>query len=227
MRREWASKQIVKKNPFPDITTVMKPQMFVSMKYTTQVSLDVPITQGADSHIFRANSIFDPDQSGGGHIPYGSDIWSTFYNHYCVVGAKMTVTISREPGNSNGGTFLFGIVVDDDTSLSDNSVGTFGESGRFTYRTMNDSNDAWAGRKLHLTKYFSAKKFFNCKNAMDRLPTLGASFGSNPIEEAFFHLVMRSGSNSVIASGTAVYDCLVTIDYVVGLSERKLYPSAD
>ena len=43
-------------------------------------------------HIFRANSMYDPDYTGTGHQPLGFDEMSTIYNKHKVTRAKITVT---------------------------------------------------------------------------------------------------------------------------------------
>lgn len=43
--------------------------------------------------IFRANSIFDPDYSGGGHQPLFRDMWASMYDHYCVLACHYTIRV--------------------------------------------------------------------------------------------------------------------------------------
>ncbi|WP_219929646.1 hypothetical protein, partial [Achromobacter pulmonis] len=40
-----------------------------------------------DTHIFRANSVYDPDESGVGHQPTGFDQLMEFFQYYTVVAA--------------------------------------------------------------------------------------------------------------------------------------------
>jgi len=67
---------------------------------------------------YRANSIYDPDQTGGGHQPYGRDTLATLYNHYVVDSAVITISpIGACTGKVYGVT-----VADDNASSLDYSV---------------------------------------------------------------------------------------------------------
>ena len=62
---------------------------------------------------FRANSIYDPDQTGGGHQPYGRDTLATLYNHYVVDSAVITIS----PIGACTGK-VYGVTVADDSASS-------------------------------------------------------------------------------------------------------------
>lgn len=47
---------------------------------------------GAAKHVFRLNSIYDPDQDGVGHQPAFHDQWADFYSKYRVLGCKYKIT---------------------------------------------------------------------------------------------------------------------------------------
>lgn len=57
------------------------PQRFITkMKYSEQVTTDAN-----GQYRFNLNSIYDPNQTGTGHQPYGFDTLSTLYNRYRVI----------------------------------------------------------------------------------------------------------------------------------------------
>lgn len=57
------------------------PQRFITkMKYSEQVTTDAN-----GQYRFNLNSIYDPNQSGTGHQPYGFDTLATLYNRYRVI----------------------------------------------------------------------------------------------------------------------------------------------
>lgn len=185
------------------------PSKLVRMRYVDQLSLNAGIGAIA-GHTFRANSIFDPDQSGTGHQPMGHDQWTTFYNHYTVLGAKITVTFSNQ---HTGDPMIVGLFLNDDTSLASSAATSIIENAKGPITHL----DAAGGQGCKtISTTFSAKKFFRCnvKNRTD----LKATFGTNPSEEAYF-LVWTAAMNA--ASDPSVVYATVKIDYIVLLTERK------
>ena len=77
----WGSKY---RDPFPAVEKYQ-------LRYSQTVTID-PSQASATSALFRANSIYDPDKSVGGHQPYGHDVLEQIYNHYCVDSATITVS---------------------------------------------------------------------------------------------------------------------------------------
>lgn len=185
------------------------PSKLVRMRYVDQLSLNAGIGAIA-GHTFRANSIFDPDQSGAGHQPMGHDQWTTFYNHYVVLGSKITVTFSNE---DSGDPMLAGVLLNDDTTLTSSSVTSIIENGKGRYCHLDTAGGP--GVRTCVEK-FSAKRFFKC-DVKDRTD-LKATFGTNPAEEAFF-VVWTAAMN--VASDPSVVYATVKIDYLVLLSEPK------
>lgn len=65
-----------------------------SLRYSTDFSLTS--TAGAvSSYVFRANDLYDPDYTGTGHQPMGFDQMMQFYNHFCVIKARIIVTFKN------------------------------------------------------------------------------------------------------------------------------------
>lgn len=69
---------------------ILKP-MRVKMKYTDGVLLTTTTGIGVTTYAFRANSLFDPDQTGTGHQPYRFDQLAAIYQRYRVLKSKITV----------------------------------------------------------------------------------------------------------------------------------------
>nr|QTE03423.1 MAG: capsid protein [Phoenicurus auroreus CRESS-DNA-virus sp.] len=58
-------------------------------------NLTITSTSGAVNYnVYRANSVFDPDQSNIGHQPMFFDNYANIYNNYRVLGSKITVTFT-------------------------------------------------------------------------------------------------------------------------------------
>jgi len=69
----------------------------VTLKYAENIILSGILLQ---SNVYRMNSIFDPDFTGGGHQPYGRDQWANFYNRYRVESFSYRITATTN-GVSN------------------------------------------------------------------------------------------------------------------------------
>ncbi len=53
--------------------------------------------------LWRLNSLFDPDQTGVGHQPYGFDVLTQYYSKYLVVAARWTITATTIGGSAEVG----------------------------------------------------------------------------------------------------------------------------
>lgn len=65
-----------------------------NLRYSTQVVIEVAGTGVISGQSFRANSCWDPDQTGIGHTCLGYNVWSKLYNHYIVEGSTISVRLS-------------------------------------------------------------------------------------------------------------------------------------
>lgn len=64
------------------------PQRFIcKMKYAADVQ-----TTASGRYVFNLNSLFDPDQTGGGHQPYGYDNLTAIYKKYRVISCGWRIT---------------------------------------------------------------------------------------------------------------------------------------
>lgn len=196
--------------PRPRLTLAGQPKSkVVKMRYADQIALNAGIGAAA-FYTFRAGSIFDPDYTGTGHQPMGHDQWAQFYNHYVVLGAKITVTFSNEDA---GDPMIAGVLLNDDTSLTSATVTSIIENGKGAYCHLDTGGGPGIRR---ISQKYSAKKFFKC-DVKDRTD-LKATFGTNPTEDAYFVVwtaAMNTGSDPSVVYAT------VKIDYIVLMSEPK------
>jgi len=84
-----------------------------NMRYTTPINLSSS-TGGLANIQFNANDLYDPEVATGGHQPMGYDTMSSLFNHYVVVGAKISIQLSRNSGTS---PIITGIYLGDDTNF--------------------------------------------------------------------------------------------------------------
>lgn len=183
------------------------------LRYSTGISLTTTLGALA-THTFRANGIYDPDQSGIGVQPMGRDEWAALFNHSCVVKCKITVkNVFTDSSNPKS----WGVYLSDDVSIPYTSWTGFSEAKRgsvkFTggYDRVINSGVAT----------YDAKKFYNLKDIKDNVDRVGAATGANPGEEAYFNIWFAT-LNAV----TETQRFVVTMDFVVDFSEPKDMPQS-
>lgn len=193
----------------------------VKLRYVDSVYLD-PTTSTVAQYVMSANSLFKPQVAIGGHQPMNFDQWAQLYNHYTVVGAKITCTAHSGAVSNADGCFI-GVNLQDDTSLS-TDPSTILEQGLTRYKFFNQTYAAGAGNGRTVSKTFSAKKFFNITNILDNTGRLGAGVGASPTEQAYFIIMVGPPPTSTVD----ISSILVTykIDYICVFAEPKGQPQS-
>ncbi len=204
--RRKPRKSTISKNIVPD-------SHIVRLRYVETFQLNPGAAGQASTHIFRANSIFDPNLTGVGHQPLGHDQWAVFYDHYNVIGSKITAKFISN-GDDFSGPAHVGVLLKDDTTTIIDPVNIM-EQSNSRYKVMTSAN---ATQLATVQGFYSPKKFFAIKDISDNRSILGAAFGSNPVEDAYFH-VYAGPLNSGI--DTTAFNCIITIEYLCQFTERK------
>lgn len=70
---------------------VFPPSITKRLRYSTTFTGATTAGAITSTQVFRANDLFDPDLTGTGHQPMGFDQLMTWYNHFCVRSARITV----------------------------------------------------------------------------------------------------------------------------------------
>lgn len=182
-------------DPFPA-------KMCAIMRYSESISI-LPSTGLPIHHFFRATSIFDPNQSGVGHQPYGHDQYAAIYNQYKVVEARCTMTSTL-----NGALHVFGITLTDDTTVN---------SDYDTVREVKNTNtNIQLGGNMapRVIQKYNVNKNFD----QSYQKAVWENFGTSPTENMFFDCwaEMVSPSSAGVAG-----QYIIDIEYVVEMSELK------
>lgn len=175
-RSNW-SNQLA--DPFPSRTTAV-------LRFSKNLSLDASVPVAANN-VFRANSIFDPDQTGIGTQPYGHDQYAAIYGRYRVKAAYITVQ-----NTSTGNNACMGVTVRASTSLTVDAI---------------DLREIKGTVWTPLANTPDSKKISQKWNLSDMVSTDGteAVFGTNPASETYFHVwVSSNGIADPAAVGVAV-----------------------
>ncbi len=181
-------------DPFPA-------RMRTRLRYSTVVTLD-PSTATPSSHLFRANSIFDPDFTSIGHQPYGHDTWQLIYNHYNVLSSKIVVQVTK------GVDGIYGIAKTDDSTVQADFDTIREQKGCNCTAT---ASGATAGS---VTNYYSQKYFTKDSHSSDK----AAQFGANPTEQMYYQVFYEAENNTTDPSARSF---LVNIVYDVEMWELK------
>lgn len=192
---------------FPKNKTVM-------MRYCSLATYSTA-SGGVINQYWSANNLYDPDFTGTGHQPLGYDQWTQFYNHNIVKKAKITVTVTGQDSSETGAGVIALYLSDDATSTT--TLENLIEQGKCNYKLINGFM-AIGTKTVRAT--YDPKKFFNITDIKDNKDRLGATFGvapSAPFDPALFRVAYQD----VTATSGKDVTMLVTIDYIVDMSEPK------
>lgn len=183
----------------------------VTHKYNETVIIPTGTLGTMSTYNFTCNGMYDPNASSTGHQPMYFDQLSALYDHYTVIGSKITVTFSNQTGvDGNNRPCTVGILITDDGVITGN-VNTLKENGYAKWK--------WTGslgyEKAIVTNKWSAKKTFG--GSILGNDNLQGTPSVNPTELSYFTLFVDS-SQSAIAS-SVVAD--VTITYIAVWDELK------
>lgn len=186
-------------------------KMITKMRYQTSTSLDAGNVGTADAHVFTCNGLFDPDITSSGHQPRGFDQLMALYDHYVVLGAKITVIFAQQTDAVDAGNIV-GITLKD-SSVTSPYTNDYLEDGYNKYSCTNarDGNGL-----VRLTYNVNPAKFLSRSKPLSD-PQLKGSIAGNPDEQVFFH-VFAGGMD---AANGGLCNINVVIDYIVALIEPK------
>lgn len=216
-RRPPRRRNYRKRNLLSFAKAPMPNKFATKLRYADGYSINPPPGGLIGSQIIVANGLYDPDYTGTGHQPRGFDQLIAMYDHYTVIGAKITATFVGNGGTSPGGPIVVGIALKDAASPPTNK-NEYMEGRNVISRVMrHSSSDASVQDKITLSKAFSAKKFLGVSKPLSS-SILRGSAAANPAEEAFFHLFVQvlRGTDDV-----GEIEVQIVIDYLVVFTEPK------
>lgn len=195
-RRRWKRRRvIVSRDPITQ-TTVAK------LRYVTRGTLNPPAAGNA-FHFFRANSVFDPDYSIGGHQPMGFDQYAALYNEYTVLGSRIKYTILP-----TGSPYQMSLALQHGSGTGTLlSVDTMAERKEVKSRLI-------AGVETSaqvLTMNYSAKHFEGVTNVKDD-DDQSALTNTNPVNDPLFVCLLGPADGSADAPSA---NYMVELEYIV------------
>lgn len=203
-KRDYASTVMLREPHMPD-------KLIVKMRYHETDFMDPGL--GAVGHLlYRANGAFDPRHAVGGHQPMSWNTFETLYQHYSVLGSKITARfVPKGSSVLHQGYVGIGLLRDSTTT---NDVDTLIERKEAHVKVMGNMAQT---AQVSCVNYFSPRKFFGYKDIGDSAETRTA-VTANPSDEALFDVFYASLDSGANPEEVHVD---VTIEYTVMFCERK------
>lgn len=210
-KRKAARKAAAKSKPYRLLKSGFPASQVVKHKYLQYLTLDSDGLTTAFNK-FRANSVYDPDFTGTGGQPMNHDLYASLYDHYVVLGAKITVTAYSQTSLGGSPAVLYIDVLDSSTA---SATGYIEAMERRRCRSIvlptRETN-----RNNRLSNWFSSKKFFGVTDVDDNRDNLGSVKLGNPSEQCLFEVGVMPMDG---VTNIDPVNCLVQIDYIVKWSE--------
>lgn len=196
------SKQLtIRKSPMPL-------KFATKLRYVENFTVDAPASGLAASYVFNAGDLNDPNVTSVGHQPRGFDQIIAMYDHFVVIGSKISVTLSA--ATTETANQICGVALRDGSTV-DTDPNDYLEGG--TCRSVTIVPDQ-PSRTVTMT--YSPKKFLGRSHPMSD-PNLKGTATTTPTESAFYH-VFSAGLN---ATNPTTVTCTAIIDYLAVFIEPK------
>lgn len=157
---------------------------------------------------FSCNGMFDPDITGSGSQPLYFDQLAALYNHYTVVGSKISLQAACRSANTH--PTVFGVFINDDSTVTNTTWDKLCEQNSSSYSQVMTFNGG-----ARCAKKWSANKNFG--SAIGD-PNLQGTAAANPTEQSVFTVFHACPSAAVSAMTT---DIIITIEYDAVWQELK------
>lgn len=194
----------------------MSDSQIVKLRYSETIDLD-PGAGLFNTWAFSANNPVDLNVTGAGHQPLYWDEMAALYQHYIVLGSKITVRFQNQ-GVAGSDIIGVGIQLMDNASNSWGGYDQFVENGKGSHGTIGPFGGP---SKLILKSFYSPRKMFGIKDVED-FTNLRALVSAAPAEDAVYVI----GATSLSGGDPTGVLCHVVIDLVVKFSERALVASS-
>lgn len=184
----------------------------VKMKYVTSFTVTT-IANAAAFWKFRANSLYDPDETGSGHQPSNYDLWALQYKEYNVIGSKITVKYLRTNALVSEGIFTVKLM-EETSTVAD----TYSEILEFNSTKNVKICGGWIDdykRSNVAVACYGANKWWKRKVLSDA--DMWTEFGNNPgtANTATFWVSVAKAF-----TGNVDYSFEVQVEYCVALRGR-------
>lgn len=186
-------------------------QVMVKHKYVQSIIFNIP-AGGLGQFAWRANGMFDPYVAGGAgeHQPMYFDQYAALYEHYCVIGSKITFKVSYGT-NSAPAPYRMSAFVDSNQTLLATNIDAVAEATTGRKITLVPSNQT---HQVVKSLKFSAKKTFG--KAVLGNKALTGSGTTDPTEQQIFVLCTQA-----VGSVDVELAIVAEVEYIAIWTELK------
>lgn len=158
----------------------------------------------ANSQVYRANDVYDPDYTNAGHQPRGFDQYIAMFRNFMVLGSKIVTTWGYGQGSSTSHDMNVSVILKDGTSVMSDAEDIM-EHPRVHYKIMT----AEVGDKIRIIHKYSWR-LNGIRNPLDNDKLWGTSAAA-PTEGWYYHLnaFTNDGASSEIAFFSGYIDYTV------------------
>jgi len=190
----------------------------VNMIYCEKgINLTTPTVGGAGDYIFRINSIFDPNFTGGGHQPSLHDQMANIFERYTVYGCTYKVTFSNSSASNRQAV---GVYVSDRSDTGADFT-TLVEQGSVEWSTLPVATAG--GSQRTFTGYVDLPKLMGMeKDQYIADANYCPEFGSDPNDPAFLHCIYAD----IAGGGTTVITLVIELVFNVLCLGTRLIPQS-
>lgn len=185
---------------------------FVTKRLRYSTTFAGATTGGAitSTQVFRANDLFDPDFTGTGHQPMGFDQLIQWYNHFCVVWAKITLIVKNTAASAP--TVCLRI---DGSSSALTVIDRIVEVGGCVTETLEVKGAYGANKSLTIAADICKLQGVN-RAAITADATLRGDAATSPTEVTYFHITMWD-----TAGTTGSMECDVIMEQIAVFMEPR------
>lgn len=202
--------------------------LYVTLPYVENYNYTLNVNT-QNEHIYRANSIYDPNFILTGHQPLGADQWANLYDRYTVVRSKCTIitqAVDRHTELSGAYAACSNITCTiacvpesqylDYIGLSDSTL----QEQPMTQCRMGSAENT-TNRPIRLTSHYNAATFWKRKVLSDR--TQASNFDNNPTSQAYwcFRLIGHG-----VAGAQMQITQKIKITYVCAFRRPDVFPTS-
>lgn len=162
---------------------------------------------------FKCNGMFDPDYTGTGHQPLYFDQLSALYNHYCVIGSKITIRFAGTVATAGGNSVPIVACLQTHPAASPTYTDPLNaaEQNYSHFKLMGPGQDT----NVIMGAKWSAKKFFGAGVLAN--DELKGTPSSDPAELSYFSI----GARPMDSLTNCSCQLIVTIEYIAVWKELK------
>jgi len=179
---------------------VFPPSITKTLRYSTTFALTATSGAITGTQVFRANDLFDPDFTGTGHQPMGFDQLMLWYNHFCVLHAKIRIVAKCTSGSSP--TVCLRVDADS-TALT--VIDRVVEVGGCITENLEVKGTYGANKILSLAVDIPKLQGVS-RSAITADANLRGTAASSPSEITYFHITMW---DTVATTGSAEFDVIL------------------